>query len=88
MKRFEAFTKLIKTCSEPPKYEWNPKHVCLNPKNCDPFRFWSIWAPLMKPKECDCKGKFSIKCNSDYCASNQRACKEIKHSTKLNIKKC
>ena len=43
----------------------------------------------MKPTECKCDGRFHIKCNSDYCTSNEQACDQLKRVENLiTVKKC
>jgi hypothetical protein len=83
---FEKFIRSIKNCPKPPKYKWNPNDVCLKTKNCTkPIR---IWSNLFKPSECKCKGKYNHKCNSDYCASDKRACDYLKKIIRFKTKKC
>jgi hypothetical protein len=84
---FEKFIRSIKKCSEPPKYKWNPNDVCLNTKDCMNTTI-RIWSNLLKPSECKCKGKYNHKCNSDYCASDKRACDYLKKIIRSKIKKC
>jgi len=86
--QYEAFIKLIKVCPKPPKYKLNPNDVCLNTKNCLQTTFWRIWSTLLKLDECNCKGKYNFKCNSDYCASDKRTCDYLKEIKNLEIKKC
>ncbi len=85
--KFESFMNEIKECPEPAKYEWNPNDVCLNKKNClNTFnhRLW-LWTNH-KMSESKCKGKYNIRCNSDYCASDKRACENLKKD--FMIQKC
>jgi len=85
---YETFMNQIKICPKPPEYTWNPNDVCLNTKDCLQTTFWRIWSTLLKPAECKCKGKYNYKCNSDYCASDKRACNYLKETKKFQIKKC
>ena len=87
LNNFESFVREIKDCPEPPKYEWNPNDVCLNTKDCMNTTI-RIWSNLLKPSECKCKGKYNHKCNSDYCASDKRACDYLKKIIRSKIKKC
>ena len=80
--------KLIKVCPKLPKYKWNSNDVCLNTNDCLQTTFWRIWSTLLKLDECKCKGKYNYKCNSDYCASDKRACDYLKQTKNLIIKKC
>ena len=70
------------------KYKLNSNgDVCFNFNNCV-TTLKRIW-PYNKIKltECNCAGKYSYKCNRNYCASNKLACEGlIKNITK--IKKC
>jgi hypothetical protein len=86
--QYEAFMKLIKVCPKPPKYKLNPNDVCLNTKDCLQTTFWRIWSTLLKPGECKCRGKYNFKCNSDYCASDKRACNHLKKKKTAKIKNC
>jgi len=91
--QFKVFMGQVKDCPEPSNYKLDPDHVCLNRKNCYPPSFWSIFGGpslLKKRYECKCRGTYSIRCSSDYCASDQRACNEIiKNNNSISgIKKC
>ena len=83
--RLDLFLKLIKNCPKPLEYEWNPNDVCLNSKNCFNTRL-RIWSSVMKPIECKCRGKYALRCNSDYCGVGRQACDGLKNMIK--IKKC
>ena len=87
-KKYELFINEVKQCPEPPKYKLNSNgDVCFNFNNCV-TTLKRIW-PYNKIKltECNCAGKYSYKCNRNYCASNKLACEGlIKNITK--IKKC
>lgn len=77
---------MVKECSETSKYKWNANDVCLNAKNCVKFLI-TIWSFQAKQNECKCIGKYSYKCNSDYCGLNKHACDGL--SKKISkIKKC
>jgi hypothetical protein len=60
----------------------------MNIGSCLQTTFWRIWSTLFKQGECKCRGKYIYKCNKDYCASDKRACKYLKHKVKSEIKKC
>lgn len=90
---YELFIDRIKNCSEKEPinnntYEWNEDEVCLNTKDCTKSSIRRTWSTKIKRNECKCIGKYSFRCNSDYCGLNERACDGlIKKSFKL-IKKC
>jgi hypothetical protein len=86
--QYESFLNKIKDCTKPSKYKWNSNDVCLNTKDCLQTTFWRIWSTLLKPGECRCKEKYNYKCNSDYCASDKRACSYLKKNLKAKIKNC
>ena len=48
------------------------------------------WLNLLKYDKCGkCSGKYSLRCNSDYCGLDKRACNGLKkNSIDLEIKKC
>jgi len=83
---FEKFIQVIKDCTKPPKYKWNSTDVCMNTNDCFKAHGYGIWSILMKPDGCKCTGNYNHKCNSNYCASDKRACEYLKN--KANIKKC
>jgi hypothetical protein len=87
-KNNETFKTKIKECATS-KYKWNPNDVCLNSKMCisNAIRLWSF--NQIKEIECRCKGKYVFRCVNDYCASDKRACDDLKqHQMKIKIKKC
>ena len=91
---FIAFTNLIKKCHAKPaksaasaKYKWNAGDFCLNTKECfrpSIHRLWSIQMPI----KCNCTGKYSHKCNHDYCSLNKHACHGFNKKWMGTIKKC
>jgi len=85
-KKYESFIKEIKECPKPPKYKWQPNHVCLNTNDCVTTlkRIWPY--NRVKLTACKCTGKYIYKCNHDYCALNKLACEGLKKNVK--IKKC
>jgi hypothetical protein len=85
---YQLFLSKIRDCTEPPKYKWNQNDLCVNIGSCLQTTFWRIWSTLFKQGECKCRGKYIYKCNKDYCASDKRACKYLKHKVKSEIKKC
>jgi hypothetical protein len=85
MKKFKSFLSLIKDC--PKLTEWMPVNVCLSSKNClKPFIRNIRWIEN-KQSECKCSGKYSFRCNTDYCGRNKQACNDLKQR-KFEIKKC
>ena len=85
---YQHFLSKIKDCLEPPKYKWNQNDLCVNIGSCLQTTFRRIWSTLFESDECKCRGKHNYKCNDDYCASDKRACKYLKHKVKTQIKKC
>ena len=85
---FEAFLNSIKECPLPAKYEWNSNDVCLKAKNCFQTSFWKIWSSLMNHDECECRENHKFRCDRDYCASDKRACHELKNKGDLTFWKC
>ena len=81
---FKLFTSLIKDCKKSiKKYKFNLIDVCLKRKDCFKEHGFGIWSILMKPDKCKCKGKYKYKCNSDYCASDKRACDYLRRPKKV-----
>jgi hypothetical protein len=87
---FKLFMSLIKDCKKSlKKYKLNLIDVCLKRKDCFKEHGFGIWSILMKPDKCKCKGKYNYKCNSDYCASDKRACDYLRRPKKVfAIKSC
>ncbi len=80
---FNSFKNQIKNCSKP-TYKLNPNDVCFYKIECKKsHRIFQT-----ESDECKCSGKFSYKCNSDYCAVNKQACDVLKNLSKKSIKKC
>ena len=50
----------------------------------------TIWSKQATSIECKCSGKYKQRCNSDYCALDQRACNGLKEYVLQNtgISKC
>ena len=83
------YMKHIKYCPKPPSetVKWKSNDVCLNTKDCV-NTFITIWSlNQIKKRECKCIGKYSYRCNSDYCALNKQACDGLKNK-KSKYKKC
>ena len=87
-KNYESFMTKIKKCPEPPKYKWNKNDVCLNTKNCVKPSIHRLWSTKIKLVECECIGKFSFKCNSDYCGLDKKACDGLNKKKISGIKNC
>jgi len=85
--KIETFMKQVKNCTEESKLISD--NVCLNTKDCvhPPIHRLRLWSNQMSPNECKCNGKYSFRCNSEYCASNKRSCNEI-NGISYEIKKC
>ena len=84
-KKIYLFKSQIKNCTKPLEYKWNPNDVCLNIKIN--FRLDSLGIRLKKMQPDECDGKYNIKCNNFYCASDKRACDELKmakNNSKIN----
>jgi hypothetical protein len=84
-KKFDLFKNQIKNCTHSLEYKWNPNDVCLNIKISLQLDSLGIRLKKMKPDECD--GKYNFKCNNFYCASDKRACDELKmakNNSKIN----
>jgi len=47
-----------------------------------------MWSTKIKLVECECIGKFSFKCNSDYCGLDKQACDGLNKRKIAGIKKC
>lgn len=84
--KYKKFKSRILNCTEPTKYKWNPKDVCLNTKNCAKPSYYRR-SSLISYK-CKCTGKYSFNCNNDYCASNKRACQGLKNKQLSKVTKC
>ena len=85
--QYKSFLKKLKKCPKPVEYKWKPHDVCLNTKNCV-NTFIKIWSlNQVKKRECKCKGKYSYRCSSDYCALNKKDCDGLKKKD-VRIKKC
>ena len=83
---YDSLIIQIKDCT---KYKWNSDDVCLKLKNCFEATYWGIYGGSMfKPVECKCKRNYSYRCNSHFCASDHRACYELKKINKSSVKKC
>jgi hypothetical protein len=102
LRRYKSFKNLIKNCTrkfeftlplnnKPIRYKWNLSEICLNTKECVsvPMRIWSI-NQIKQNEECECSGNYSFRCNSDYCAKNEKACNGLKRDlvSKTKIIKC
>jgi hypothetical protein len=87
-KNYESFMIKIKKCPEPPKYKWNKNNVCLNTKKCLKTSIYRSWFTKTKLVECECIGKFSFKCNSDYCGLDKKACDGLNKKKISGIKNC
>ena len=89
--KFNLFKRLIKDCPKPQEYKWNSKDVCLNTKDCENSNnmLATIWSKQTTSIECKCSGKYKQRCNSDYCASDKRACNGLKEVLQnAGISKC
>ena len=86
-KKYESFLNEIKECPEPPKYKWQPNHVCLNTNGCETtlLRIWPY--NKIKITACKCTGKYIYKCNRVYCALSKLACDGLKKNA-TKIKQC
>jgi hypothetical protein len=85
--QYKSFLEQIKECPKTAEYKWKPNDVCLNTKDCV-NTFITIWSlNQIKKRECKCIGKYSYRCNSDYCALNKQACDGLKNK-KSKYKKC
>ena len=85
MKKFKSFLSSIKECT---KFSYRmSKDVCLINKDCVNK---INWLNLLKYDKCGkCSGKYSVRCNTDYCGLDKRACNGLKkNSINLEIKKC
>ena len=88
-KNYELFMSKIKDCLEPPKYKWNSNDMCLNEKYCIKPTIHRLWSTQIKVVDCKCIGKHNLKCdNTDYCASDKRACDDLNKKMIISIKKC
>jgi hypothetical protein len=87
-KNYESFMIKIKNCPEPPKYKWNKNNVCLNTKNCVKPSIHRLWSTKIKLVECECIGKHSFKCNSDYCGTDKQACDGLNRKKMIGVKYC
>ncbi len=85
--KYQLFMSKVKDCPQPPKYKWNLKYICLKSKNCTKFKV-TIWSIQRISSECNCSGKYSYNCNSNYCALNKKACDEKPKKKLSSIKKC
>jgi hypothetical protein len=89
-KEYDSFINQIKDCPEPPKL--NSNDYCLSKQNrylsciSTSARIWSF--TQIKQNECKCTGKYSYRCNNEYCAKNKQACDDLRNRSINGIKKC
>ena len=89
-KEYDSFINQIKDCPEPPKL--NSNDYCLSKQNrylsciSTSARIWSF--TQIKQNECKCTGKYSYRCNNEYCAKNKQACDDLRNRSINGIKNC
>lgn len=82
---FKTIRSQIKNCIE----EWNSNGICLISNNCSKtIGYGGRWSIQIKSNECKCSGKYSFKCNGNYCALNKRTCDGLKNKPIKINKKC
>ena len=91
--RYDSFMDSIKPCSKIQSSStiinnWNADDVCLNTKDCShKTSIHRILSNKIKRNECKCIGKYSYRCNGDYCGLDKQACDGLSKNT-VEIKKC
>lgn len=86
-KCYESFVKKINSCPEPLEKKWSTNDVCKNTKQCEKPSIHRLWSIQIKLIACKCIGKYSYKCNDDYCGLNKMACDGL-NTKMVKIKKC
>jgi hypothetical protein len=83
---FKAIRSQIKNCTE----EWNSNEICLNSDNCSKhIGYGGRWSIQIKSNVCKCSGKYSHKCNGNYCSLDKRTCDGFNKNKSIKInKKC
>lgn len=92
IEKYKLFQLRIRNCSANEAFRWKTDKLCGFKSQC----FQKKMVHVMRGKlmivpdrvECECHGKYGVKCGGDYCAINKIDCEELNTIDANSIKPC